>query len=419
MSGDQRPALDFKCTDILLTQINVTKSIATVIATLTECVCNVTLDNIDIIIHNLDVLGVLLCRQTTIRSATCTGNGHGSTDNITTLSADNDSDYCQDLPSQAGDHQNFIESNDFHTKVTTLVIIPLLNSLNSWKLSSNHIRRVCSSIVIVTTELCSYPNCLHNLVNVSYQMIKESTANSKFSDCADHDNESTVVLMHLELLTRILEKCGQDIPWYQTIREQLLNESSRIMLLADEKIVGQLLGSLLPVLIGDTPKDTDINLIWNTVLSCSHNCRCTAKMESLGLLSERAIFLVCSVADIFFPATGFSHDVLILLLGPDIWHIIQSGVFHESSLTRKRAMYLLKRLLDVIQTQNIELIPEECEQPRFWWTDSQKTQLSELWMNYILLVETLEEKQVKYVFFSQKEYVQITTINIFKKSLSY
>jgi hypothetical protein len=63
-------------------------------------------------------------------------------------------------------------------------------------------------------------------------------------------------------------------------------------------------------------------------------------------------------------------------------------------------MYLLKRLLDIIETENLEIghITENQEQSRFWWTSSRKTDMANMWMNYILLMETLEEKQVSNFF---------------------
>ena len=70
-------------------------------------------------------------------------------------------------------------------------------------------------------------------------------------------------------------------------------------------------------------------------------------------------------------------------------------------MTRKIALYLLKRILDIAETENEDISIDKTDSSRnavFWWTASEKIQLSAVWQDLILLLEILEEKQVMHIY---------------------
>ena len=78
------------------------------------------------------------------------------------------------------------------------------------------------------------------------------------------------------------------------------------------------------------------------------------------------------------------------------WQIVQTGLSSSNdSLARKRCLYLLDRVLRSLQEEKKEGKMATICAPGgvFWWRD-QEEELSKVWTDVRLLLETLEEKQV-------------------------
>ena len=78
------------------------------------------------------------------------------------------------------------------------------------------------------------------------------------------------------------------------------------------------------------------------------------------------------------------------------WAIIQNGLVNADPLSRKRCLYLLHRVL--VSVQQLALNGRErvlaCSGWVFWWDGSHARELQASWDDLVLLLETLEEKQV-------------------------
>ncbi|XP_051869146.1 probable methyltransferase TARBP1 isoform X2 [Pristis pectinata] len=81
----------------------------------------------------------------------------------------------------------------------------------------------------------------------------------------------------------------------------------------------------------------------------------------------------------------------------EFWKVVQTGLVHTDNTTRKRALYLLNRAVDVSNALERDFALEcqsEYDSCLFWWLGEKSKQLVQLWENYILIMETLEENQV-------------------------
>ncbi|XP_032881793.1 probable methyltransferase TARBP1 isoform X1 [Amblyraja radiata] len=81
----------------------------------------------------------------------------------------------------------------------------------------------------------------------------------------------------------------------------------------------------------------------------------------------------------------------------DFWKVVQAGLVQPDNTTRKRALYLLKRAVDVSGALEKDIALDyqtENDTCLFWWLGEKSKQLVQLWENYILIMETLEENQV-------------------------
>ncbi|PVD26269.1 hypothetical protein C0Q70_13939 [Pomacea canaliculata] len=110
--------------------------------------------------------------------------------------------------------------------------------------------------------------------------------------------------------------------------------------------------------------------------------------------------LIENLADFFFPLseeTSCPH----ISSSNTFWFLIQSGLHSDDPALRKRSMYLLKRIIDTCEKSNKDFsVPPAVTSadiisslPCFWWSKQYQKELSKVWEDFILLLETLDEKQ--------------------------
>lgn len=108
--------------------------------------------------------------------------------------------------------------------------------------------------------------------------------------------------------------------------------------------------------------------------------------------TTKTFAILCGLAD-FFCSPGNSYN---LFDKPEFWEIIQNGIVLNEPLSRKRSMYLLKRSLDVLDKQLDDLSVVSKKGNRiFYWASTNKDSLRSLWQDFVLIMETLDEKQVE------------------------
>lgn len=108
--------------------------------------------------------------------------------------------------------------------------------------------------------------------------------------------------------------------------------------------------------------------------------------------TTKTFAILCGLAD-FFCSPGNSYN---LFDKPEFWEMIQNGIVFNEPLSRKRSMYLLKRSLDVLDKQLGDLSVVSKKGNRlFYWASTNKNSLRSLWQDFVLIMETLDEKQVE------------------------
>lgn len=110
---------------------------------------------------------------------------------------------------------------------------------------------------------------------------------------------------------------------------------------------------------------------------------------------DQTYAIICGLADFFFSPGNYN-----LFDEAEFWEIVQKGLVSNEPLTRKRTTYLLKRVLDMLDKQPCDLlVMSEKGSYIFFWCSEEKSSLRGIWQDYVLLMETLDEKQVQMSLF--------------------
>ncbi|XP_034465006.1 probable methyltransferase TARBP1 [Hippoglossus hippoglossus] len=130
-------------------------------------------------------------------------------------------------------------------------------------------------------------------------------------------------------------------------------------------------------------------------LSCWHHA------DRTPVVTERALLCVTAVSDhLLDPRSPDSPsgeaDPRLRL---QFWRMVQDGLTHRDSVSRKRALYLLKRCVALSEQKQLDcpLSPSAEGEVLFKWAPSRSGLLKEFWEDYALVMETLEENQVHVV----------------------
>ncbi len=190
----------------------------------------------------------------------------------------------------------------------------------------------------------------------------------------------------------------------KTFGDDLFQELMHSLAVADDSFVSNLLTTVVPLTLDSKSEPGDCREKLQQVLKTAKEIfehygqkSYVPVTSAYSFLSERPYLILCGIADLVLPASGAGQTTRDLLESPIFWELIQAGLYHASPLTRKRTVYLLKRTLDVVQMQQLDVGAEAAsvnDSPCYWWNTKNQSSLAEVWENYILLLETLEEKQV-------------------------
>ena len=110
--------------------------------------------------------------------------------------------------------------------------------------------------------------------------------------------------------------------------------------------------------------------------------------------TERGLFVLCSI----LPVVCDQVNLLCKAFENDIvWDIIQRGFIHSDTVCRKSSLFILKTIITVLE-QNGGVY----SQRYICWSSSEKTTLSSAWSKFFLLIETMEEKQVRILIYAHQ-----------------
>ena len=197
---------------------------------------------------------------------------------------------------------------------------------------------------------------------------------------------------HLPVVKTLSQLCEcqdcRDFDWLST--DDMLTVIAELCLDAEEAFVGRILVQLVPrILRHHDCCEAVIARLWTAVERCYSNA-------NDGHI-PRCCFLICGLADVFYTpgyaSTSFSTN---LLSSSVLWNCVQKGLQHGEALTRKRAIFVLRRALDFASmikssAESSAVLPQSSDLLN---SVNCLSQLSSVWQDVIILFETLEEKQV-------------------------
>ena len=189
-----------------------------------------------------------------------------------------------------------------------------------------------------------------------------------------------------------LEKGGSD---FSCVFEQALG----VLKLSDAKMCFVLASSILPRFITSLHTHR-AEKIWSLVEAVYLG---RVNVEQIQL--EFILTILCCFRDVFVQhdksspfSNPFVHSVLSLSPLVDIrvkitfWRVIQEGLVSANPFSRKRCMYLVNCvLLSALDCKTSDICSEG---QVFWWAAENTKQLKSVWDDLILVLETMEEKQV-------------------------
>ena len=159
---------------------------------------------------------------------------------------------------------------------------------------------------------------------------------------------------------------------------------------ADKALCYQLCSGILPHFIVRAASGLDrLTRLWNLVTAVYEN-NINIEMNPLDL----ALTVLCCFVGQFLGCSsdGTNSVLLELKTSSFFWSVIQDGLGHSDPLNRKRSSFLLQQSLKSVLSRNTYEFTTSDN--IFWWKAQYESELKAIWEATVLLLETLEEKQV-------------------------
>ncbi|XP_017317065.1 probable methyltransferase TARBP1 isoform X2 [Ictalurus punctatus] len=114
------------------------------------------------------------------------------------------------------------------------------------------------------------------------------------------------------------------------------------------------------------------------------------ELEGTEVVTARLLLCLTALSDFLFSVDERSSN-------PEMSHtffrVVQAGLVHKDTVSRKRALYLLNRCVSLAEAYDGHI--NMCETEFFFkWKAEQRSVLREFWDAYTLVLETLEEYQI-------------------------
>ncbi len=193
---------------------------------------------------------------------------------------------------------------------------------------------------------------------------------------------------------------------------ELFDSSLKLLVFADLQTCHLVSGLLLPLLITTRSCLERVDALWSFILQVRSGVLCVSSLNSDLILT-----VLCCFSDVFisynvsspfsshFPrfVTEREGPVVDLRREHIFWSVIHEGLVSQDPLTRKRCMFLLRLVLVSMRCEKrgggdggsggeVELMSEGWV---FWWNVEFNDELETVWSNLVLILETMEEKQVR------------------------
>lgn len=265
----------------------------------------------------------------------------------------------------------------------------------------NHLESICTSLltnVCVPAISCTETKgeLFSEVLQLSEFLIScfSETEQSQFIqlivELLDKKVEMDKKLLCIDSLSRIYARVDKNV--CTLVQDHLLSMLQKILPCEGEPLVGNLLMTLMPRIV-ERANDLDLILknVWNAVETCFNS------VQEIGSCHSRAFMLLCGCVDVFFLSSDCHPFVFQLLASSAFWKKFQLGFLHSDQLTRKRTLYIFRRIL-ALGTGSYGGGDIGCDgSSAFFRFDScgNQDKMADVWLDFLLLIETLEEKQVR------------------------
>ncbi|XP_028676030.2 LOW QUALITY PROTEIN: probable methyltransferase TARBP1 [Erpetoichthys calabaricus] len=124
-------------------------------------------------------------------------------------------------------------------------------------------------------------------------------------------------------------------------------------------------------------------------------------IDDCSLVISRLLLILTALSDYLLPSCSELRSLSVdLRMSERFWEVIQAGVMHPDCVSRKRALYLLKKsvALSAEWKSTCQVVQAESKGINlFWWSLEKNKVLLQFWEDYILILETLDENQIHVV----------------------
>ncbi|MBN3289945.1 TARB1 methyltransferase, partial [Polypterus senegalus] len=124
-------------------------------------------------------------------------------------------------------------------------------------------------------------------------------------------------------------------------------------------------------------------------------------IDDCSLVISRLLLILTALSDYLLPSSSEQWSLAVdLRMSERFWEVIQAGVMHPDCVSRKRALYLLKKsvALSAEWKSSCQILQAESKGINlFWWSPEKNKVLLQFWEDYILILETLDENQIHVV----------------------
>ena len=297
------------------------------------------------------------------------------------------------------DDKDRVDMEEFTANLVRSVCEPLLHAVRPSSDSGPDVLVLLGCLGRVMADAAE--TCHATLVNI-LQLLEEHIIvylNEKPS-VSDLQNDGNLVDIYavIDVLRQILkstlpdEKFNAVVAILQSIYEKLV----QCLDLVQIDMMGSVcIPALLQILklLGDFAPQY-IDQVWRWILRFSQTSEEDVRKQYM---------LLCGFANHFFPISE-TPACLDIRLDARFWSILQAGLYSKDSINRKRALYLLKRVVDICERTGADIASDGVVggegadgevHPVFWWHPGCSAQLSHVWEDFQLMAEVMEEKQVR------------------------
>ncbi|KAM3963776.1 putative methyltransferase TARBP1 [Aphomia sociella] len=251
-------------------------------------------------------------------------------------------------------------------------IAKLINEIHS-----GNVQNICK-IINVALSLNTI-----TLVSKSEHLLQQILSNIDLSlENLNVENSAEKVLLNFQVCDSILDTAlGHNEKICLPFLEMRVDN---ILLCSNERLKVHFLTNTVPKLFHCVLGFSVLDAIWSH-LRKSHDDQ-----------KESALKILSSLSDYYLPVANYEGDILFeseIIVQPELWNIILFGLMSSDPTVRKIAIYVTKRTLDCIITVKKDILIKSEDVVLFKWVHKRESELKNMWDNYFILLESLEEKQ--------------------------